>query len=184
MSVLPSCLRKSSQSDPCSSHRELNSQNAKNVKRSEHLKLGFNLFQDGHLCNPDVGQLREIMSLFPTCFAIILRSPFVVVACRALPAEPWPVTVAGMPLYLTTNAKDVPIVHGKSFSGPETSVESRLEETRTPGLDTFKELFRQFDGLDARIYRIQWINGSFVAFGIKGPHINLETHQLMTALEP
>lgn len=67
------------------------------------------------------------MELIPTCFRLSFTPPFMIVACSELPAKPWPVTVAGMPLYLTTDGECSPMDLGLSASGPKASVEASIQ---------------------------------------------------------
>lgn len=109
------------------------------------------------------------MELFPTCFRLSFTPPYLVIACSELPPKPWPVTVAGMPLYLTTDAECSPMDLGLSASGPKASVEASIQRWQTPEIGTFKKLFILFDKLQANIHRLQWIGWSFLAIGLSEP---------------
>ena len=139
-------------------------------ERTRHVELGFRLFQDGRQCTPSTEQYQAIMSLFPTSFKLSFASPFLVIACAKLPPKPWPVTVAGMPLYLTTDGEASPLDCGLSSRGPKTSMEATIERWQTPDLDTFKKLFALLDNLDANIHRLQWIGWCFLALGASEPY--------------
>lgn len=135
-----------------------------------HVKLDFELYRDGEQCTPSKEQRETIMGLFPTCFRLSFTPPFLVVACSELPSKPWPVTVAGMPLYLTTDAECSPMDLGLSASGPKASVEASIQRWQTPEIETFKKLFIVFDKLQANIHRIQWIGWGFLALGVSEPY--------------
>ena len=64
------------------------------------------------------------MALFPTCYKLSFAPPFLLLACTKLPPKPWPVTVAGMPLYLTTDAEESPLDMGLGGRGPKAFVDA------------------------------------------------------------
>ena len=115
------------------------------------------------------------MSLFPTCFKLSFAPPFLILACRKLPAKPWPVTVAGMPLYLTTDGEASPMDCGRTGRGPKQFVEATIERWQTPNLDTFKKVFRLLDSLNAKIHCLQWIGWCFLALGASEPYDDWRT---------
>jgi hypothetical protein len=43
------------------------------------------------------------LSLFPTTFAAEVVPPYVIIRVETLPPKPWPFTVSGLPLWLTTD---------------------------------------------------------------------------------
>ena len=136
---------------------------------TRHVKLDFELFRDGEQRFPSAEQHRAIMSLFPTCFKLSFSPPFLVVACTKLPAKPWPVTVAGLPLYLTSDGEAFPMDPGISSRGPKAHVDATITRWQTPDLAIFQKLFTLLDSLDAQIHRLQWIGWSFLALGAKEP---------------
>ena len=137
---------------------------------TRHIRLDFELYQDGEQITPSKEQYDKIMSLFPTCFKLSFQPPFLVVACTTLPAKPWPVTLAGLPLYLTTDGAASPMNRGQTAFGPKASIDAIISRWNTPDLETFKKLFDFFDLLDANIQRLQWIGWCFLALGPSEPH--------------
>jgi hypothetical protein len=49
-----------------------------------------------------------LSSLYPTQYSVGVCGVFLVVRVRELPPQPWPLTVAGLPFYITTDEWDVP----------------------------------------------------------------------------
>jgi hypothetical protein len=103
-----------------------------------HVKLDFELFRSGEQRTPSTEQFRAIMSLFPTCISVTFSPPFLIVVCTKLPIKPWPVTVAGLPLYLTADHDASPINLGKNSRGPKISIDTTLLRWQTPDLQAFK----------------------------------------------
>ncbi len=70
-----------------------------------HVHLGFNLYADRKQKNPTEAELEQIMAVFPTCYAATLMNPLLILHYETLPPRPWPLTIAGLPVYLTTELK-------------------------------------------------------------------------------
>ena len=115
------------------------------------------------------------MEVFPTSFKVSLTSAFLVVVCKILPAKPWPVTVAGLPLYLTTDANAEPMDCGLTARGPKLWVNSNITRWQTPSLQAFQQVFDLLDSLNANIDRIQWIGSSFLALAAQAPDADWRT---------
>lgn len=139
-------------------------------ENTRHVRLDFELFEDGQQCTPSREQFQTILSLFPTSFKLSFSPPFMIVACIKPPPKPWPVTVAGMPLYLTTDGETSPMDYGLTGRGPRRLIEAGIERWRTPSLETFQQLFGLFDSLGAKIHRLQWIGWCFLALGASEPY--------------
>lgn len=132
--------------------------------------MDFNLFAGGVQHTPSSEQSHAIMDLFPTSFKVSLTSVFLVVVCKELPAKPWPVTVAGLPLYLTTDTDAEPMDCGLTGRGPKLSVDSSISRWHTPSMQAFQQIYDLFDSLNANINRIQWIGSSFLALAAEPPY--------------
>jgi hypothetical protein len=66
--------------------------------------LSFSLVEDGNWTAPrSSSQMRELMTLFPTTCEVAVIPPVLIVRVKELPPKPWPLTVAGMPLRITTD---------------------------------------------------------------------------------
>ena len=139
-------------------------------EETRHVQLGFQLFRDGIQFPPSPEQYRQILPLFPTSFKLSFSPPYMIIACTKLPVKPWPVTVAGMPLYLTTDADDAPLDLGRSCTGPKVTIEANVAIWQTPDLETFQKLFKLFDSLGAKFHRIQWVGWQFLALGLREPY--------------
>lgn len=75
----------------------------RNAKNQElHVQLSFTLYQNGTQRNPTQDELEEIFSVFPTCIGVWLMNPLLILQFETLP---WPLTIAGMPVYITTHTE-------------------------------------------------------------------------------
>ena len=128
------------------------------------MKLGFNLYQDRVQVNPNMEQVKTILDLIPTAFKLSLQNPFLVVTCVQLPPKPWPLTVAGMPLYLTTDPNATPLKLGLRARGPKLNIDNEFKRYDQPTLETFKKVFEVLDEHGIHLIRLQWVGWRFLGF--------------------
>ncbi|KAL8721511.1 MAG: hypothetical protein Q9225_001810 [Loekoesia sp. 1 TL-2023] len=126
-----------------------------------HVKLPFNLYQNGKQLLPTSVQHQQIMALFPTCFAVGFAPPFLIVRCRTLPPKPWPVTVASLPLFLTNDPDERPMDMGVTAQGPRLKINADTGLWKTPSREAFREIFRAFEREGAMIDSVQWFGIGF-----------------------
>ncbi|KAL8947068.1 MAG: hypothetical protein Q9183_007830, partial [Haloplaca sp. 2 TL-2023] len=108
-----------------------------------HIKPDFCLIQpDGRQVYPSPEQRSAIRTLFPTCFCVEHAPPFLVLRCQTLPPKPWPVSLAGLPLYLTTEFSEYPIFMGVRAFGPKLHLDAEIRMWKTPDTSTFMEISR------------------------------------------
>lgn len=55
----------------------------------------------------------QLLTLFPTQTSVYVHYFVLVCVVKELPPEPWPITVAGLPLFITDDANEVPFDAGK-----------------------------------------------------------------------
>lgn len=124
-------------------------------ENTRHIRMDFKLFRDGRKCSPSSIQCGAITALFPTSFQLTFTPPFLIIACFKLPAKPWPVTVAGMPLYLTTDKECSPMDLGRTASGSKAYVEASIEPWQMLEIETFEKLLALFAELSANIRQLE-----------------------------
>jgi hypothetical protein len=66
----------------------------------------FALIENGVLRLPPPEERKLLFNLFQHTYAVAVGPLMVIIRVKALPPKPWPVTVAGAPLYLTTSETD------------------------------------------------------------------------------
>ena len=113
--------------------------------------------------------MEEIAALFPTCYAVAHMAPFLVVRVKDLPPKPWPVTIAGLPLYLTQSLDDNPMDWGERASGPKLQIAADLGLWRSPSFDNMVSIFEAFAELGATVDRIQWFGIDFKILAASQP---------------
>jgi len=150
--------------DPVVKHESIN------FELTTHVTMDFHLWQDGKQAAPTQAQSNAISALFPTCFAVAAAPPFLVVRVKALPPKPWPVTVAGLPLYLTTDANEGPMDLGTRAQGPKLSISADLGLWKTPNREAFILIFEEFAKLGASVDRVQWFGIGFKVLAASEPY--------------
>lgn len=119
------------------------------------VQLSFSLCEDGAQRNPTQKEIEEIFSVFPTCIALTLMNPFLILQYKTLPNFPWPITVAEIPVYFTTHPEDFPLELGLPAAGPPLLLPCELQRWKTPSFDTMHQLFQAFDERKVAINRFQ-----------------------------
>lgn len=86
----------------------------KEVSKGKYIDLPFCLVdQFGHYAKDlTEGQMAQLVTLFDGVEAVGLYPPFLIFRVKKLPPKPWPLTVAGMPVYITTDDEDSAIDRG------------------------------------------------------------------------
>ncbi|KAL8846605.1 MAG: hypothetical protein Q9221_008323 [Calogaya cf. arnoldii] len=144
--------------------------------QTSHVQLDFSLFRDGRQVLPSQAEQAAIVALFPTCFGLTFCPPFLVIRCTKLPAKPWPATVAGLPLFLTTSPEDDPMEFGITPLGPKATIPANIQAWQTPNLDTIKQVFAVLDKMNANVHTLKWIGWSLIALGVSPPTTDWKKH--------
>lgn len=74
---------------------------------------------NGRATTPPHLDFSDIVQLFPTAFDVSVFPPFLVIRVRQLPPKPWPFTISGLPVQLTTTDHEDPFKRGKLGRGPK-----------------------------------------------------------------
>ena len=129
-----------------------------------HVKLDFHLFQDGQQINPNNEQVNAILDLFPTAFSLSIQNPLMIIVCSQLPPKPWPLTVAGMPIYITNDRNKTPLRLGLGARGATINIDDPIKRYAKPSLDTFTKVFQALDERNIHLTRLQWVGWRFLGF--------------------
>lgn len=127
-----------------------------------HVHLGFNLCTDHKQKNPTEAELEQIMAVFPTCYAATIMNPLLILHYKTLPPRPWPLTIAGLPVYLTTELKLSPLPLGLPAGGSPLEIGPTVCLWKTPTVDAMMEIFQGFDARKLPIKAIRWFGVRFL----------------------
>lgn len=133
------------------------------VVSSNHLVLDFSLISnDGELRHPTRKEAEEILSMFPTAYAVGFSPPMLVVRLREYPPKPWPISIAGLPAWFTTDNEAEPIQFG--VPGRQHGIlENTLPIWHPPSQSFFKvivEAFQQDFGVS--VFSVMWMGSWFL----------------------
>lgn len=120
------------------------------VAASSQIILDFSLVDEDSLPRaPTRKEFKVLMKLFPTQYAVTVVPPMITIHVRTLPPKPWPLTVAGLPLHLTTDESSTGYWHGRPGFGPQAMahLDSKLHVTA--------DIFRAAADLFVRELKIQ-----------------------------
>ncbi|KAL8869498.1 MAG: hypothetical protein Q9174_004228 [Haloplaca sp. 1 TL-2023] len=139
----------------------------KTYLKTWHVTMDFSLVEpDGRQVNPSDEQIAAIKILFPTCFAVEHAAPFLTLRCTKLPPKPWPVSIAGIPLFLTTDSE---LFLGIRAYGSELHLEAEIHRWRTPDSQIFIDIFEALRVRGANIESVQWMGWGLLILSEEEP---------------
>ncbi|KAI9792434.1 MAG: hypothetical protein M1816_002318 [Peltula sp. TS41687] len=129
------------------------------VAESSEIIFDFSLVDPDGIPRAPTQEESEVLSnLFPTQYAFTVVPPMITVHVRTLPPKPWPLTVAGLPLYVATDESSTGNRHGRQGSGVPAidHLDAKLRVTKeifTAAVDFFKKK------LEIQVDCLQWTIG-------------------------
>jgi hypothetical protein len=129
------------------------------VSTSRHILFDFTLVEDGMpRCPRTEEEWNVLLNLFPTTYSVSLHGLFLIVRVRRLPPKPWPLSVAGLPFYITTNEWDSPWIRGKHGHGGR--ILEDLNAQRRVTDEIFDAVISYFDThTNVKITAVRWSIG-------------------------
>jgi hypothetical protein len=132
---------------------------AKALTVSKWIELSYPLVENGRHLLPPPGGLSELLRLFPTTFAAEVVPPYVIIRVRTLPPKPWPFTVGGLLLWLTTDEFADCFDQGRTGRGQEALEHIDLQNKEEFSEDILREAIAVFQALQVKIRDIMWSPG-------------------------
>jgi hypothetical protein len=143
---------------------------------SRHIILPYNLRENPKAFTKE--NLATLNQLFAGIKAISFTGHFLVFWVESLPPKPWPLTIAGIPPYFTTDSNDDgPVAHFKrtNFSPIHVSHDTDARDLPSQNLDNCFEIVRlHFDAINVPITEIQYW-GNFFVIVLEHDNIDLTT---------
>ena len=133
------------------------------VSLSKRIELTFSLIGDGRWTMPPSWDfIQELKNFFPTTFAVEIIPPVLIIRVRVLPPKPWPMTVAGLPLRLTTDPEDGCFERGMTGRGGKAliDVDLRQDQFTAQILESAVRLFT--DNLKVAVTWVFWLGASWI----------------------
>ena len=126
---------------------------------AQDLNLGFTLLDGDCLPrNPTMDEFHAIAELFPHHVGTAVIGPFLVITVKELPKTPWPVSLAGLPLHLTTTPFEVPWQLGRPGNLRKEAIEhldARLGAERSH----YDAVLSYFENAKIDVSEVLWITG-------------------------
>jgi hypothetical protein len=132
---------------------------AKALAVSKRIELSYPLVENGRPLTPPPGGFSELLILFPTTFAAEVAPPYVIIRVRTLPPKPWPFTVGGLLLWLTTDESAGCFDRGITGKGPKALEHIDLQRKDEFSEDILREAIAVFRALQVKIRDIMWCAG-------------------------
>ena len=131
------------------------------VGDARHLELDFRLVDaNGFTRNPTSDESQVLFNLFPETVGAGVCGPFLWVTVRKMPSHPWPVSVAGLPLYVSTLDFEIPWRTGGP-GNPHFSVLESLDSRSTINEELYYAVVDFFDSRSIEIYQVTWTLGGW-----------------------
>ena len=130
------------------------------IGSSKHIVFDFILRNEyGLPRNPSDDELEVLINLFPRTRSVMVIRPMLVVVVESLPKKPWPLSVAGLPLYITTDDNDFGWDWGDACGGGPKALE-HLDSRYNADKDMFKSAMEFFDTqTKVPVCAITWVSG-------------------------
>lgn len=130
------------------------------TKMSQHILLeGFPLIMDKiePPRTPLSAEVDMIFDMFDGVFAVHFSPTFLIIRCRSLPPKPWPISIGGMPIWLTDSETDMPYPQGKAGCSSPVLDDLRLSRVSSPAGETFELIAKYFaDEHKIALLEIMW----------------------------
>jgi hypothetical protein len=131
------------------------------VSTSRHILFDFTLVEDGMpRCPRTEEEWNVLQNLFPTTYSVSLHGLFLIIRVRRLPPKPWPLSIAGLPFYITTNEWNYPWIRGEYGRGGRILEDLNAQHRVTD--EIFDAVTSYFDShTDVKITAARWSIGSW-----------------------
>jgi len=114
---------------------------------------------NGRAITPPRQDFSDIAKLFPTTFDVSVLPPFLVIRVRQLPPKPWPFTISGLPVQVTTTEYDEPLKKGILAGGPKILPQLDLHRTINYTHALLLQVIEAYHQLKIKISHIFWFGG-------------------------
>ncbi|MCJ1365136.1 hypothetical protein MMC16_004256 [Acarospora aff. strigata] len=115
---------------------------------------------------PSTEAINLIWKMFEDVFEVSINATFMIIRCRSLPPRPWPLTMGGIPLWLSDSPTETHMASGTAGRSPPILPELNLSKICCPAGEGFELIVEYFSGkLGFQISEIMW----------SGPQLRIKT---------
>ena len=131
---------------------------SKDVQLPKRIVLPYSLIENGRATGPPDGNFAILKRLFPGTKAVEIFPPYLIIQVSKLPPKPWPLSVGGLLLHLTTEDDVDPFDRGHLGRGPKALQELDLHTKVDFDYDILSQVARVFKDAEIQVREIFWFD--------------------------
>lgn len=126
---------------------------------AKHIDFDFTLLDSNEIPRqPNGDEHKKVLHALPHNKDFKVIGPFLIVHVNKLPSKPWPVSVAGIALFLTTNQFELPWKLGLA-GDPRFKILSNRDCRASSTREDYDTVVSYFVRQDIYVHQIVWISG-------------------------
>lgn len=95
--------------------------------------------------------------MFHETYEVSVNVSYMIVRCHNLPKKPWPLTIGGMPLWITSDATETPEIEGRGGRAPPIMEQLPFSKFASPTGQHFNSIAQYFlNSLNVIVSEIMW----------------------------
>lgn len=106
---------------------------------------------------PSNEEIKLVSEMFPETYEVSVNVSYMIIRCHKLPKKPWPLTIGGMPLWITSDATETPEIEGRGGRAPTIMEDLPFSTVASPTGQHFNSIAQYFlNSLDVTVSQIMW----------------------------
>lgn len=106
---------------------------------------------------PSNEELKLVGQMFHEAYEVSVNVSYMIVRCHILPKKPWPLTIGGMPLWITSDATETPEIEGRGGRAPPVMEHLPFSKVASPTGQHFNSIAQYFlNSLNVTVSEIMW----------------------------
>lgn len=102
------------------------------------------------------------MTLFPNCTHVTFTRPYLTIVYTLLPPRPWPVSIAGVPAWFTTENSARALDLGEGAFGPRATISREIKNYQNMGFGTMRQVFEKSKKDVHHMTGLRWLGWGFL----------------------
>ncbi len=127
--------------------------------QSKKIQLSYSLVEAGRATTPPLGDFSDLLKVFPTTLDVMVTPPFLIIRVLEIPPQPWPLTIAGLPVDFTTEELGGSFQRGRIGRGLRVLENLDLHSKIDYSPDVLRRAILAFRDLKLMIRDIFWFGG-------------------------
>ena len=106
---------------------------------------------------PSNEEIKLICEMFHETYEVSVNVSYLIIRCHKLPKKPWPLTIGGMPLWITSDATETPEIESRGGRAPPIMEHLPFSTIASPTGQHFNSIAQYFlNSLDVTVSEIMW----------------------------